>query len=164
MSGSALVLACCVYCNGLDHGGELAATTTAVSGRYQFTATFPFLHTPRSLTAPDNFGVMAKRGAAEDSPAGLKRQSSVPQVVSDFWAANPTMSYLTGLSLLSETKQQMEKLWSILDVNKDGALTAADWTTVAGGGGKWDLLRGMFDFTSASHNSNPRVTTCAGIR
>ena len=73
--------------------------------------------------------------------------------MSGFWAANPSMSYLTGLSLLDETKRQMEKLWTMLDIDGDGALTAADWGAAPGGGGKWDLLRADDRHSGPLHGS-----------
>jgi len=88
----------------------------------------------------------AKR-AADNAPASVKRQSSHTTLPGDYWAANPSLSYLTGLSLLDDTKVQMERLWKMLDSNGDGVLSAEDWVTAPGGGGKWELLRTKFDFT-----------------
>ena len=88
---------------------------------------------------------MAKRtseGEASPHKRGGGKDVDMP---SDYWASDPSLSYLTGLSLDNETKLAIENVWNILDTNKDFKLTAEDWALVPGGGSKWELLRSKFD-------------------
>ena len=76
-------------------------------------------------------------------------------VASDYWTTYPHLSHLTGLSLTEDTKVQIERLWRLLDVNGDQVLTAEDWVSSPGGGGRWDLLRKQFDFTGDNQIAPP---------
>jgi WD40 repeat protein len=63
------------------------------------------------------------------------------------WTSHPQLSVLSGLSLDNKSKQQIQRLWALLDVNGDGKLTSEDWIASPGGTGKWEMLRASFDFT-----------------